>query len=160
MGVAPEKAIKLTTNFTMRDLLTSKDRKLPLWKECIAGGCVSVCVCVHVCVCACMCVYVCPCDCTRVCVCNFASECMFAHVCAHMCVCVCVYMCTHVHAYIRTCYDCKAYSIQGLHPQILCIRDLLLNLSPSPNFEYNIAMPLIITVDDAILGRSQSSVVH
>jgi len=45
MGVAPEKAIKLTTNFTMRDLLTSKDGKLPLWKECIAGGCVSVCVC-------------------------------------------------------------------------------------------------------------------
>ena len=45
MGVAPEKAIKLTTNFTMRDLLTSKDGKLPLWKECIVGGCVSVCVC-------------------------------------------------------------------------------------------------------------------
>ena len=47
MGVAPEKAIKLTTNFTMRDLLTSKDGKLPLWKECIAGGCVSVCACVR-----------------------------------------------------------------------------------------------------------------
>ena len=41
MGVAPEKAIKLTTNFTVRDLLTSKDGELPLWKECIAGGCVS-----------------------------------------------------------------------------------------------------------------------
>ena len=27
MGVAPEKAIKLTTNFTVRDLLTSKDGK-------------------------------------------------------------------------------------------------------------------------------------
>ena len=29
MGVAPEKAIKLTTNFTVRDLLTSKDGSLP-----------------------------------------------------------------------------------------------------------------------------------
>ena len=57
MGVAPEKAIKLTTNFTMRDLLTSKDGKLPLWKECIAGGCVSVCVFYgHGCACACVCV--------------------------------------------------------------------------------------------------------
>ena len=45
MGVAPEKAIKLTTNFTVRDLLTSKDGSLPLWKECIAGGCVSIDVC-------------------------------------------------------------------------------------------------------------------
>ena len=68
MGVAPEKAIKLTTNFTMRDLLTSKDGELPLWKECIAGGCVSVCACVvcgyGVCVgmsgggaCMCVCFY-------------------------------------------------------------------------------------------------------
>ena len=45
MGVAPEKAIKLTTNFTVRDLLTSKDGSLPLWKECVAGGCVSIDVC-------------------------------------------------------------------------------------------------------------------
>ena len=49
MGVAPEKAIKLTTNFTVRDLLTSKDGSLPLWKECIAGRCVSIDVCtVHI----------------------------------------------------------------------------------------------------------------
>ena len=41
MGIAPEKTITLTTNFTMRDLLTSKDGELPLWKQCIAG--VSVC---------------------------------------------------------------------------------------------------------------------
>ena len=47
MGVAPEKTITLTTNFTMRDFLTSKDGELPLWKECIAGVSVCVCVCVH-----------------------------------------------------------------------------------------------------------------
>ena len=41
VGVSPEKAIKLTTNDTMRDLLRSKDGSLALWKECIAGGCVS-----------------------------------------------------------------------------------------------------------------------
>ena len=46
MGVSPEKAIKLTANDTMRDLLTTKDGKLAVWKECIAGGCVSVFVCV------------------------------------------------------------------------------------------------------------------
>lgn len=40
MGVSPEKAIKLATNDTMRDFLRSKkDGSLPLWKECIAGGC-------------------------------------------------------------------------------------------------------------------------
>ena len=44
MGVSPEKAIKVTANDTMRDLLTTKDGKLAVWKECIAGGCVSVCV--------------------------------------------------------------------------------------------------------------------
>ena len=38
MGVAPEKAFKLTTNFTVRDLLTSKDGLLSLWTKCIAGG--------------------------------------------------------------------------------------------------------------------------
>ena len=83
MGVAPEKAIKLTTNFTMRDLLTSKDGKLPLWKECIAGGCVSV-------------LCVCTCDCTCMYVCNFACECVYAHVCVHVHVCVCVHVYTHV----------------------------------------------------------------
>ena len=36
MGVTPEKAIKLMTNFTVRDLLIFKDGSLPLWKECIA----------------------------------------------------------------------------------------------------------------------------
>jgi solute carrier family 25 aspartate/glutamate transporter 12/13 len=41
MGVTPEKAIKLTVNDTVRDLLTNKDGELPLWKEIIAGGCVS-----------------------------------------------------------------------------------------------------------------------
>ena len=46
MGIAPEKAITLTTNFTMRDLLTSKDGESPLWKECIAGVSVCVCVCI------------------------------------------------------------------------------------------------------------------
>ena len=76
MGVAPEKAIKLTTNFTMRDLLTSKDGKLPLWKECIAGGCVSVCACMCVCVCVCVCV------------------CMHVHV--RGCVCACIYTCVYV----------------------------------------------------------------
>lgn len=41
MGVGPEKAIKLATNDFMRDFLTSKDGSLALWKELIAGGCVS-----------------------------------------------------------------------------------------------------------------------
>ena len=41
VGVAPEKAIKLTANFTMRDILTKKDGSLPLYREAIAGGCVS-----------------------------------------------------------------------------------------------------------------------
>ena len=40
MGVSPEKAIKLTVNDTVRDLLTNKKGELPLWKEAIAGGCV------------------------------------------------------------------------------------------------------------------------
>ncbi|XP_065883416.1 electrogenic aspartate/glutamate antiporter SLC25A12, mitochondrial-like isoform X2 [Dysidea avara] len=43
MGVSPEKAIKLTANDTMRDLLTTKDGKLAVWKECIAGGCGGAC---------------------------------------------------------------------------------------------------------------------
>ena len=41
MGVSPEKAIKLTANDTMRDLLRSDDGSISLWKEVIAGGTVS-----------------------------------------------------------------------------------------------------------------------
>lgn len=41
MGVSPEKAIKLTANDTMRDLLTSKEGHLPIYREMIAGGSVS-----------------------------------------------------------------------------------------------------------------------
>ncbi|KAK2721465.1 calcium-binding mitochondrial carrier protein Aralar1-like isoform X2 [Artemia franciscana] len=39
MGVAPEKAIKLTTNDLVRDKLTDKNGNLPLWAEAVAGGC-------------------------------------------------------------------------------------------------------------------------
>lgn len=38
VGVAPEKAIKLTMNDLMRDKLVRKDGSLPLWAECTAGG--------------------------------------------------------------------------------------------------------------------------
>ncbi|XKL60264.1 hypothetical protein PGB90_001280 [Kerria lacca] len=38
LGVAPEKAIKLTVNDFIRDKLTTKDR-IPLYAEVIAGGC-------------------------------------------------------------------------------------------------------------------------
>ncbi|PVD37264.1 hypothetical protein C0Q70_04261 [Pomacea canaliculata] len=38
VGVAPEKAIKLTVNDLMRDKLMRKDGSLPLWAECVAGG--------------------------------------------------------------------------------------------------------------------------
>ncbi|KAK7092756.1 electrogenic aspartate/glutamate antiporter SLC25A13, mitochondrial-like [Littorina saxatilis] len=38
VGVAPEKAIKLTVNDFMRDRLMRKDGTLPLWAECMAGG--------------------------------------------------------------------------------------------------------------------------
>ena len=42
VGVAPEKAIKLTVNDTLRQALKGKDEsKLALWKEIVAGGCVS-----------------------------------------------------------------------------------------------------------------------
>ncbi len=41
VGVSPEKAIKLTANDTVRDLLRSKDGNISLWKEVIAGGTVS-----------------------------------------------------------------------------------------------------------------------
>ncbi|XP_062519430.1 electrogenic aspartate/glutamate antiporter SLC25A13, mitochondrial-like [Corticium candelabrum] len=39
IGVAPEKAIKLTTNDFMREKLTSKNGHLPFYREIIAGGC-------------------------------------------------------------------------------------------------------------------------
>lgn len=38
IGVAPEKAIKLTMNDFVRDKFT-KDGKIPLWAEILAGGC-------------------------------------------------------------------------------------------------------------------------
>ncbi|XP_064594898.1 electrogenic aspartate/glutamate antiporter SLC25A13, mitochondrial-like isoform X2 [Liolophura sinensis] len=38
VGVAPEKAIKLTMNDLMRDKLTRTDGSLPLWAEMISGG--------------------------------------------------------------------------------------------------------------------------
>ena len=41
MGVAPEKAIKLTVNDLVRDKLTDKQGIIPLWSEVLAGGCVS-----------------------------------------------------------------------------------------------------------------------
>lgn len=41
VGVAPEKAIKLTMNDLMRDKLLQKDGTLPLWAEMVAGGTVS-----------------------------------------------------------------------------------------------------------------------
>ena len=42
VGVAPEKAIKLTMNDLMRDKLSRKDGTLPLWAEMAAGGIVSI----------------------------------------------------------------------------------------------------------------------
>lgn len=41
IGVAPEKAIKLTVNDLIRDKLTPTDSPLPYYAECIAGACVS-----------------------------------------------------------------------------------------------------------------------
>lgn len=41
IGVAPEKAIKLTVNDLVRDKLSSKEKGLPFHFEMIAGGCVS-----------------------------------------------------------------------------------------------------------------------
>ncbi|XP_052265323.1 electrogenic aspartate/glutamate antiporter SLC25A13, mitochondrial-like isoform X2 [Dreissena polymorpha] len=38
VGVAPEKAIKLTMNDLMRDKLCNPDGSLELWAECVAGG--------------------------------------------------------------------------------------------------------------------------
>jgi solute carrier family 25 aspartate/glutamate transporter 12/13 len=39
VGVAPEKAIKLTVNDFIRDRLTVADGTIPLWAEIVAGGC-------------------------------------------------------------------------------------------------------------------------
>jgi solute carrier family 25 aspartate/glutamate transporter 12/13 len=39
IGVAPEKAIKLTVNDFIRDKLSAPDGKIPLWAEILAGGC-------------------------------------------------------------------------------------------------------------------------
>lgn len=39
VGVAPEKAIKLTVNDFIRDRLTEADGTIPLWAEIVAGGC-------------------------------------------------------------------------------------------------------------------------
>uniref|UniRef100_A0A1B0BUR3 Calcium-binding mitochondrial carrier protein Aralar1 n=1 Tax=Glossina palpalis gambiensis TaxID=67801 RepID=A0A1B0BUR3_9MUSC len=39
MGVAPEKAIKLTVNDLVRDKLSDKQGTIPVWAEVLAGGC-------------------------------------------------------------------------------------------------------------------------
>lgn len=41
VGVAPEKALKLTVNDLVRDLLREEDGKIKLWAEIVSGGCVS-----------------------------------------------------------------------------------------------------------------------
>lgn len=41
MGVAPEKAIKLTVNDLVRDKCTDKQGVIPLYAEILAGSCVS-----------------------------------------------------------------------------------------------------------------------
>ena len=41
MGVAPEKAIKLTVNDLVRDKFTDKQGVIPLWSEIMSGACVS-----------------------------------------------------------------------------------------------------------------------
>lgn len=42
IGVAPEKAIKLTVNDLVRDKLTPTDGVLPYYSEVMAGACVSI----------------------------------------------------------------------------------------------------------------------
>ncbi|KAJ8351992.1 hypothetical protein SKAU_G00234680 [Synaphobranchus kaupii] len=42
IGVAPEKAIKLTVNDFVRDKFTTKDDTIPMLAEVLAGGCVSI----------------------------------------------------------------------------------------------------------------------
>jgi solute carrier family 25 aspartate/glutamate transporter 12/13 len=41
LGVAPEKAIKLTVNDLVRDKFLDKQGNIPKWAEILAGGCVS-----------------------------------------------------------------------------------------------------------------------
>lgn len=41
MGVAPEKAIKLTVNDFVRDKFMNKNGNIPLYGEIISGACVS-----------------------------------------------------------------------------------------------------------------------
>lgn len=41
LGVAPEKAIKLTVNDLVRDKFLDKNGTIPLWAEVLAGACVS-----------------------------------------------------------------------------------------------------------------------
>lgn len=41
LGVAPEKAIKLTVNDLVRDKFFDKQGNIPRWAEILAGGCVS-----------------------------------------------------------------------------------------------------------------------
>jgi solute carrier family 25 aspartate/glutamate transporter 12/13 len=40
LGVAPEKAIKLTVNDLVRDKFFDKQGNIPVWAEFLAGGCV------------------------------------------------------------------------------------------------------------------------
>lgn len=42
LGVAPEKAIKLTVNDLVRDKFLDKQGRIPGWAEVLAGGCVSL----------------------------------------------------------------------------------------------------------------------
>ena len=42
LGVAPEKAIKLTVNDLVRDKFFDKQGNIPGWAEVLAGGCVSI----------------------------------------------------------------------------------------------------------------------
>ena len=39
VGVAPEKAIKLTVNDLVKDLTTDAHGRIPMWAEVLAGGC-------------------------------------------------------------------------------------------------------------------------
>lgn len=41
IGVAPEKAIKLTVNDFVRDKFSNKDGEIPVYAEVLAGACVS-----------------------------------------------------------------------------------------------------------------------
>lgn len=45
LGVAPEKAIKLTVNDLVRDKFFDKQGNIPGWAEVLAGGCVSINIC-------------------------------------------------------------------------------------------------------------------